>query len=123
MLWALEAGVAGSCPVKATSVRPVILARLGTDADMLTVPVDVAPNDPSVAACAGPTKTEAPSENKTAYKVFLFRPAAIEIFPCVMCEVREISLPGNYTYRGLMNRLLRSSPLPPCFGDPRPVRV
>ena len=52
MLCALEAAVAGSCPTKLTFVRPLILARLGTEAVMLTVPVEVAPSEPSVAADA-----------------------------------------------------------------------
>src|SRR5690606_40812079 len=46
----LEAAVVGSWFAKVTSERPVIRVRLGTEAVIVTVPVEVAPVEPCVAA-------------------------------------------------------------------------
>ena len=50
--WAFDASTLGSALVKATSLRPLMRTRLGTDAEIETDPVDVVPSDPCVAAGA-----------------------------------------------------------------------
>jgi len=47
--------------VNATSLRPLIRTRFGTDAEIDTVPVDVAPKVPCVAAVADVPATSAES--------------------------------------------------------------
>ena len=49
---AFEAAVLGSWRTKPTSDNPLIRARAGTEAVMTTVPVEVAPRVPGVAAWA-----------------------------------------------------------------------
>lgn len=90
MLWALEAGEAGSCPVKSTSERPDIFARLGTDAVMLIVPVEVEPSDPSVAADADTKGTATPSANTAAASAFLPKQRLVDLVLSVMCTVRVV---------------------------------
>jgi hypothetical protein len=55
---AFAAATAGSWLVKATSVKPVSWTRLGTDALIDTVPLEVAPSDPCVAADAATVLSE-----------------------------------------------------------------
>ena len=48
--------MAGSWLGNATSLRPVIRARLGTEAEIVTLPVEVAPSEPCEAADAEPAE-------------------------------------------------------------------
>ena len=52
--WALAAATLGSTFVKATSLKPLMRTRLGTDAEIDTDPVEVAPRLPCVEALAVP---------------------------------------------------------------------
>ena len=54
---ALEAAVLGSWLVKATSVRPVSWIRFGTEALIETLPVEVEPRVPWLAAKAPDSRT------------------------------------------------------------------
>src|SRR5687767_11679036 len=57
--WALVALADGSALVKVTSLRPLIRTRPGTDALMVSEPVEVAPKLPWVDAAAGPLSERA----------------------------------------------------------------
>jgi len=67
--WALVAAVLGSWADQVTSFSPVMRARLGTLALIVTVPFEVEPSEPSVAAFATPGRATA---NAAAAKTNFF---------------------------------------------------